>query len=51
MPGSSFGDSLDVIRNKANSYRLADGGQRLVNVIEDFPVYTRAGAGINSQRA
>jgi CubicO group peptidase (beta-lactamase class C family) len=48
MPGSSFGDSLDVIRNKANSYRLADGGQRLVNVIEDFPVYTRAGAGISS---
>jgi CubicO group peptidase (beta-lactamase class C family) len=48
MPDSSFGDSLDVIRNKANSYRLAADGNTLQNVIEDFPLYTRAGAGINS---
>ncbi len=48
MPNSSFGDSLDVIRNKASSYRLAGDGQTLKNVIEDFPLYTRAGAGINT---
>ncbi|NGZ83937.1 serine hydrolase domain-containing protein [Duganella aceris] len=48
MPNSSFGDTLDVIKNKANSYRLAGDGKTLTNVIEDFPVYTRAGAGINS---
>jgi CubicO group peptidase (beta-lactamase class C family) len=48
MPNSSFGDSRDVIRNKANSYRLDADGKTLQNVIEDFPTYTRAGAGINS---
>jgi CubicO group peptidase (beta-lactamase class C family) len=48
MPNSSFGDSLDVVKNKANSYRLADDGKTLRNVIEDFPLYTRAGAGINT---
>ncbi len=48
MPHSGFGDSLDVVRNKANSYRLARDGRTLNNVIEDFPLYTRAGAGINS---
>jgi CubicO group peptidase (beta-lactamase class C family) len=48
MPNSSFGDSLDVISNKANSYRLGEDGKTLRNVIEDFPLYTRAGAGINS---
>ncbi|NVE00668.1 serine hydrolase domain-containing protein [Massilia sp. BJB1822] len=48
MPSSTFGDSRDVIRNKANSYVLAADGKTLRNVIEDFPVYTRAGAGINS---
>lgn len=49
MPSSTFGDTLDVIPNKANSYRLGGAdGQTLQNVIEDFPVFTRAGAGINS---
>lgn len=48
MPNSSFGDSLDVIPNKASSYRLAGDGKTLKNVIEDFPPYTRAGAGINT---
>jgi CubicO group peptidase (beta-lactamase class C family) len=48
MPHSSFGDSLDIIPNKANSYRYAEDGKTLRNVIEDFPLYTRAGAGINS---
>jgi CubicO group peptidase (beta-lactamase class C family) len=48
MSSSGFGDSLDVVRNKANSYRLGADGKTLQNVIEDFPVYTRAGAGINS---
>ncbi|MBJ7313783.1 serine hydrolase [Rugamonas sp. CCM 8940] len=48
MPNSSFGDSLDVIKNKANSYRLADDGTTLKNVIEDFPASMRTGAGINT---
>lgn len=48
MPDTGFGDSLDVVKNKANSYRLGADGVTLNNVIEDFPVYTRAGAGINS---
>ena len=48
MPHSGFGDSLDVVKNKANSYRLGGDGKTLNNVIEDFPLYTRAGAGINS---
>jgi CubicO group peptidase (beta-lactamase class C family) len=48
MPHSGFGDSLDVVKSKANAYRLASDGKTLNNVIEDFPLYTRAGAGINS---
>lgn len=51
MPNSGFGDSLDVVKNKANSYRLAGDGRTLRNVIEDFPSYTRAGAGINTNVA
>jgi CubicO group peptidase (beta-lactamase class C family) len=48
MPNTSFGDSQDVIKNKANSYRLARDGKTLKNVIEEFPEYMRAGAGINT---
>ena len=46
MPHSGFGDAKDVVRNKTTSYFLA--GKAYRNVIEDFPVFMRAGAGINS---
>jgi CubicO group peptidase (beta-lactamase class C family) len=48
MPNTSFGDSRDVIKNKANSYHLAGDGTTLKNVIEDFTPTMRTGAGINS---
>lgn len=48
MPRSGFGDAKDVVVNKASSYVLDRGGNGYRNVIEDFPVFMRAGAGINS---
>jgi CubicO group peptidase (beta-lactamase class C family) len=48
MPRSGFGDTKDVVVGKASSYMLARGGKGYRNVIEDFPVFMRAGAGINS---
>lgn len=48
MPHSGFGDAKDVVVNKASSYMLDRGGNGYRNVIEDFPVFMRAGAGINS---
>ncbi|WP_198043919.1 serine hydrolase domain-containing protein [Janthinobacterium sp. 1_2014MBL_MicDiv] len=48
MRHSGFGDAKDVVANKASSYVLARGGKGYRNVIEDFPVFMRAGAGINS---
>lgn len=48
MRHSGFGDAKDVVVNKASSYVLARGGKGYRNVIEDFPVFMRAGAGINS---
>ncbi|WP_141749867.1 serine hydrolase [Janthinobacterium sp. SUN098] len=48
MRHSGFGDAKDVVANKASSYVLDRGGNGYRNVIEDFPVFMRAGAGINS---
>ncbi|WP_199534237.1 serine hydrolase domain-containing protein [Janthinobacterium sp. BJB426] len=48
MRHSGFGDAKDVVANKASSYVLDRGGKGYRNVIEDFPVFMRAGAGINS---
>ena len=48
MAHSGFGDAKDVVLNKASSYALDRGGKGYRNVIEDFPVFMRAGAGINS---
>jgi CubicO group peptidase (beta-lactamase class C family) len=48
MRHSGFGDAKDVVANKASSYVLERGGKGYRNVIEDFPVFMRAGAGINS---
>ena len=48
MRHSGFGDAKDVVANKASSYVLGRGGNGYRNVIEDFPVFMRAGAGINS---
>ena len=48
MAHSGFGDAKDVVPNKASPYVLDRGGKGYRNVIEDFPVFMRAGAGINS---
>ncbi|WP_083292618.1 serine hydrolase domain-containing protein [Janthinobacterium sp. HH104] len=48
MRHSGFGDAKDVVANKASSYVLDRSGKGYRNVIEDFPVFLRAGAGINS---
>ncbi|WP_219726047.1 serine hydrolase domain-containing protein [Janthinobacterium sp. ROICE36] len=48
MPHSGFGDAKDVVANKASSYVLDRGDNGYRNVNEDFPVFMRAGAGINS---
>ena len=48
MAHSGFGDAKDVVVNKASSYVLGNGGKGYRNVLEDFPVFMRAGAGINS---
>ncbi|MDX8122153.1 serine hydrolase domain-containing protein [Janthinobacterium sp. GMG2] len=48
MRHSGFGDAKDVVANKASSYVLDRSGKGYRNVIEDFPVFMRAGAGINS---
>lgn len=52
MTHSGFGDSLDLIPGKADSYRFSRPGEgeapRLQNVHELFPPFTRAAAGINS---
>ncbi|UOD31733.1 beta-lactamase family protein [Massilia violaceinigra] len=46
MPGSSFGDTGDIIMDKANSYRFQ--GSVLRNVVEEFPPAMRTGAGMNT---
>jgi len=48
MSNTGFGDSQDIVINKANSYRFSNDGKILRNVIEDFPLPLRMGAGINS---
>ncbi|MFC5372665.1 serine hydrolase [Brevundimonas faecalis] len=52
MTQSGFGDSLDVVPGKADSYRFSrpagDAPARLQNVHELFPPYTRSAAGLNS---
>ena len=49
MADSGFGDSLDVIPGKADSYRFSRGEAPVLrNVFETFPGFTRTAAGINS---
>lgn len=48
MLRSGFGDGLDVVKLKTNSYFLAGDGTGLKNVTEEFPTYLRTGAGINT---
>jgi CubicO group peptidase (beta-lactamase class C family) len=49
MTRSGFGDSLDVIPGKADSYRYSRGETPVLqNVYEVFPSFTRTAAGINS---
>jgi len=49
MTHSGFGDSLDLIPGKADSYRYSRGeAPVLQNVHELFPAFTRTAAGINT---
>lgn len=52
MAHSGFGDSLDLVPGKADSYRYGrpagGGAPRLQNVHELFPPFARAAAGVNS---
>ncbi|MDQ1191585.1 CubicO group peptidase (beta-lactamase class C family) [Brevundimonas vesicularis] len=49
MAHSGFGDSLDLISGKADSYRYSRGETPVLqNVYELFPAFTRTAAGINS---
>jgi CubicO group peptidase (beta-lactamase class C family) len=48
MTRTGFGDGLDVVKHKTNSYYLASDGTGLKNVSEEFPAYLRTGAGINT---
>lgn len=48
MLRSGFGDGLDVVKHKTNSYFLAGDGTGLKNVTEEFSAYLRPGAGINT---
>ncbi|MYM87800.1 serine hydrolase [Rugamonas sp. FT82W] len=48
MRQTSFGDLQDVIPNKAPSYRLDADGKTLKLMVDDFPGFLRAGAGINT---
>jgi CubicO group peptidase (beta-lactamase class C family) len=49
MTHAGFGDSLDVIPGKADSYRYSRGENPVLqNVYELFPPFTRTAAGINS---
>jgi CubicO group peptidase (beta-lactamase class C family) len=55
MPNSGFGDSRDVVRNKAQSYRYvrkidghALGEDKLTNAYEEFSPFLRTASGMNS---
>ncbi|MBV7538326.1 serine hydrolase [Duganella sp. sic0402] len=48
MRQTSFGDVQDVIPDKAPSYRLDADGKTLKAMVDDFPAFLRAGAGINT---
>lgn len=48
MRHTSFGDMQDVIPGKAPSYRLDADGKTFKAMVDDFPAFLRAGAGINT---
>jgi CubicO group peptidase (beta-lactamase class C family) len=48
MRNTSFGDMQDVIPGKAPSYRLDADGKTFKAMVDDFPPFLRAGAGINT---
>jgi len=48
MPQTGYGDSRDVIRDKAPSYRFDADGKTLKQSIDEFPAFLRTGAGINT---
>jgi CubicO group peptidase (beta-lactamase class C family) len=48
MRQTTYGDLQDVIPHKAPSYRLDADGKTLKVMVDDFPEFLRAGAGINA---
>lgn len=48
MRHTSYGDLQDVIPNKAPSYRLDGDDKTFKLMVDDFPRFLRAGAGINA---
>ena len=48
MRHTGYGDLQDVISHKAPSYRLDQDGSTLKLMVDDFPAFLRAGAGINA---
>ncbi|HEX6649416.1 MAG TPA: serine hydrolase, partial [Pyrinomonadaceae bacterium] len=50
MESTGFGDSRDVIKNKASTYRY-DNSERLVHDYAEFPTFRRTASGMNSTAA
>lgn len=48
MRQTGYGDTQDVIADKAPSYRFDADGKTLKQVTDEFPLFLRAGAGINT---
>lgn len=48
MPQTGFGDSRDLIMDKAPSYRFDADGKTLKQSVDEFPAFLRTGAGINT---
>ena len=48
MRHTSYGDLQDVIARKAPSYRRDADGKTMKLMVDDFPAFMRAGAGINA---
>jgi CubicO group peptidase (beta-lactamase class C family) len=48
MQHTRYGDLQDVVPDKAPSYRLDSDGKTFKLMVDDFPLFLRAGAGINA---
>jgi len=48
MQQTGYGDSRDLVINKAPSYRFDADGKTLKQSVDEFPAFLRTGAGINT---